>query len=1655
MDDKLKQKLNFFKNGDKQQTSLAIALRKGEPLEIIEKFLSGDAAVSVFVKGYFPNSLVCTLPMAQQPPSRSFLYDEPLKGVKPEMVIQIDKAVAEHIDYLVALKADQDVTRKTYTGTNDTSGNEIGSGISKKYVRPVTGKNKATGAPVSPAVGIPLAVGNHVRRGPSWKWNDQDHKSGSVPCVGIILTVNGDDIRVRWGKDPLKYDGGNAHENVYRNDPSKSIYDLVVVDPDFKPMEKLRVGDKVRLVPQTQGSSLYYFNHVFAAQPSKFVCKICSKKGASDTGTKECSKCHRCEKCCLVGADMNARLSQHFKDAGYVPLIDHTGHSNIQTDYKVTFGGFATIVGDVKLRATTEMSKFYYEVESLDYKATAQFGWITEGFTAQLGQKGVGDDENGWAVDGCRQQKWGSGTSASFGSSWRDGHVIGIAIDLEKRTMSASYDGSWSSPNGEAFSGISVPAGWVTPALTAHDDSVYKVNFGERAMKHAPPDASYVSVYTAFRAAVALDGEKGAKVASKDSAKKLISDRCLGCSADERIGVVIKTSLADADTSKRVSTNCCTGTHLLSKLTLVTVMSTAYDDALCDYVDVDLQYADGSTLASQIKTVTKPPSKAASRTPQLKAGDRVVLASSFKENGGDGWCLGKMPVAAGSDPKVGVVLLAQDPQASADQRGVLVASVDDPTKVFSFRSSWLERVVNDGTREYKLGDRVQLDVANCPDELCDPQVIGKCLGLSSQAIYGRVVNVGVMREGSQRNIEVVAVGGPNNGKVSLYSSPVLVPAVRRAVITDQDRAILDNILRHFLTARNITEVNASKLLVAFGYNLWGRLMDVAVSVKGLPTSEVLGVWEAWERERDMFDLKGEEVWPSDEPSQEAIEFVYRDDAAAGAGINGALSLRRSYSAPPIPLAYRLPLPLSFASNWVCKYSDCEYTANPPNKANCLLCKRKAEKWRCIACTAINRSTARACVVCFTHRGQEPVEGGTTHSTVSEPLRRLAADAAEEASLRAAILLSDNEAKLPLRKFEKEDHMDQAIAEYFETIGSDDDEDGKEDDDDEDNETGAAEPEPEQTGKHAEIGSDSEDEDDESVGDTESELEQNGKCSEAYFHGAIANLGTPYAFSYVAQLGSPMLDSSGPSNRTLTRQNSQALVSQSHYEPFYSIAELLMSADKSGNSASHHAAAMGLKLTAKALFAAGAFLLEGLPIGSSDERNTLCKATSRWRTNKTHDTPAFLLDGLPLGSGEERNSLYIAITSRQLLPHPVAPAVVRAANFSYQPPSYLTTFLDAVRSPTGETEADYHSQQLLDNANSGASLHRALFFLTFGYGEQQAQLLLDNYVEQLVQLTSGVSLTSMIEIDPLFFYARYLLWRQQRSHAKAEKLLAADALRAFRLFKPLSSWFLRADDDIDEQLKAQGMLVPPEGTESEDEDDAYASLIPPPGPDDPETLWEVAKSCYGPAMKSPAMDKLLALAGIKKVKERAVSVAMEVVLKSKRPAGQKPPAMNFLFVGNPGAGKTTVAELLATAMVELKYRENPKPVCTSASDILAGQDPPVDFAKMVKDAKGGTLFIDEAYMFTPAPRGQRANDSNKVQQLLLHNTPTYISLTTHELAPLCNTSLPGTGYATQGYRVHARRHHLHPRGLQRGDQHFASLQPRFQISLSEGVYLRFR
>ena len=67
----------------------------------------------------------------------------------------------------------------------------------------------------------------------------------------------------------------------------------------------------------------------------------------------------------------------------------------------------------------------------------------------------------------------------------------------------------------------------------------------------------------------------------------------MGASADERVGVIVKTCAVDVDKSKEASVNCCRSGSVPTRFTVVTVMSTA-TGALCDYIEDDLVYADGS-----------------------------------------------------------------------------------------------------------------------------------------------------------------------------------------------------------------------------------------------------------------------------------------------------------------------------------------------------------------------------------------------------------------------------------------------------------------------------------------------------------------------------------------------------------------------------------------------------------------------------------------------------------------------------------------------------------------------------------------------------------------------------------------------------------------------------------------------------------------------------------------------------------------------------------------------------------------------------------------------------------------------------------------------------------------------------------------------------
>ncbi|KAI8995867.1 P-loop containing nucleoside triphosphate hydrolase protein [Gaertneriomyces semiglobifer] len=131
----------------------------------------------------------------------------------------------------------------------------------------------------------------------------------------------------------------------------------------------------------------------------------------------------------------------------------------------------------------------------------------------------------------------------------------------------------------------------------------------------------------------------------------------------------------------------------------------------------------------------------------------------------------------------------------------------------------------------------------------------------------------------------------------------------------------------------------------------------------------------------------------------------------------------------------------------------------------------------------------------------------------------------------------------------------------------------------------------------------------------------------------------------------------------------------------------------------------------------------------------------------------------------------------------------------------------------------------------------------------------------------------------------------------------------------------------------------------------------------EQLWENVKIRDG--VQSAAMDKLLQLTGLNKVKRAAIQLFesaaafMKMSLKDRK---ANTLTLNYCFLGNPGTGKTTVARLFAEILHDSQLREKNTFIETTAQKL---KDEGTDkFRQLVKDAEHGVLFIDEAHDIDP-------------------------------------------------------------------------------------------
>jgi len=128
-----------------------------------------------------------------------------------------------------------------------------------------------------------------------------------------------------------------------------------------------------------------------------------------------------------------------------------------------------------------------------------------------------------------------------------------------------------------------------------------------------------------------------------------------------------------------------------------------------------------------------------------------------------------------------------------------------------------------------------------------------------------------------------------------------------------------------------------------------------------------------------------------------------------------------------------------------------------------------------------------------------------------------------------------------------------------------------------------------------------------------------------------------------------------------------------------------------------------------------------------------------------------------------------------------------------------------------------------------------------------------------------------------------------------------------------------------------------------------------------------------------------LVGLVPVKTRIREVAALLLVESARRSiglRAQPPSLHMCFTGNPGTGKTTVAQRMAEILNRLGYIRRNHVVTVSRDDLVGqyiGHTAPKT-KEVLKRAMGGVLFIDEAY-YLYRPENERDYGQEAIEILL--------------------------------------------------------------------------
>lgn len=164
-------------------------------------------------------------------------------------------------------------------------------------------------------------------------------------------------------------------------------------------------------------------------------------------------------------------------------------------------------------------------------------------------------------------------------------------------------------------------------------------------------------------------------------------------------------------------------------------------------------------------------------------------------------------------------------------------------------------------------------------------------------------------------------------------------------------------------------------------------------------------------------------------------------------------------------------------------------------------------------------------------------------------------------------------------------------------------------------------------------------------------------------------------------------------------------------------------------------------------------------------------------------------------------------------------------------------------------------------------------------------------------------------------------------------------------------------DSPEDVKGSEVMKEPESQKGRKDDKGLDAEKKQDKPEDPENPEE-------PAIIREAFEGLVGMESVKKELISFYNIARLEKLREQKLGLSKnnSRAYNFVLYGNPGTGKTTVARIIGKVLYALGIRENDMFMEVDRSKLVSQYigETAIKVQNTLKEIKGGTLFIDEAY-----------------------------------------------------------------------------------------------